>query len=136
MGQVDFSRGSAVSPMVEVIVTSVAATYTPKSFGEEAIQRRTKKGEAFEVMSNGPTKLSGLDGHQFVVKQGPETAGGGGASFFVGRLTCMDQKDGTKLLYALVLKCHGGEAAQAEAILDKVAATFRITAPVAPSGKP
>jgi hypothetical protein len=135
MGQIDFARGNVVSPKVEVIAISVPAATAAKAFGEEAIQKKTPKGTTAQILSQGPAKLSGQDAQQFVVKQTPGPGAEGAPLLFAARLTCVDQKGSGRMLYAVVLRTYDDDAKKAEAILDKVAGTFKVLGAPEAAGK-
>ncbi|MFA6133361.1 MAG: tetratricopeptide repeat protein [Phycisphaerae bacterium] len=126
MGQMDFARGNAVSPQADVIVQAVEANATAKSFGEEAIARTVPKGMVRKILSQGPATLGGQDAYQFVVSQGPQDGASGSPSIVAGRLFVQDRPDGTRRLYALVVRCHNAEAKDVEALTDQLASTFKL----------
>ena len=126
MGQMDFARGNAVSPQADVIVQAVEANATAKSFGEEAIARTVPKGMVRKILSQGPATLGGQEAYQFVISQGPQDGASGSPSIVAGRLFVQDRPDGTRRLYALVVRCHNAEAKDVEALTDQLASTFKL----------
>jgi tetratricopeptide (TPR) repeat protein len=129
MGQMDFAGGNVISPRVEVIVQTIPGSYTPQSFGEEAIQRKVPKGVTRKVLSQGPAKLADQDGYQFVVGQAPERGAGGATAILVGRLICLDKPDGAKMMYAIVVECSDAEAQDVESLAEKIASGFKLVPP-------
>jgi hypothetical protein len=144
MGQVDFSLGGIASPEVKVVALSVPDTWTPKSFGEDAIKRKTEEGYEMKVLAQGPVKLAGKDGYQFVVRKtmkavpgvagtlptAPIAAPQAEASFVeIGRLILVPATEGEKRLYAIVLDSHNCTVEQAEAVMDKIASGFSLSEP-------
>jgi tetratricopeptide (TPR) repeat protein len=125
MGQMDFARG-AVSPKVEVVAQTIPGTFTAKSFGEEAVQRKLPKGVTRKVLSQGAAKLAGRDGYQFVVSQTPDEEAAGRPAVLVGRLILLDKPDGAKAMYAIVVECLDAQAKDVEALAEKVASGFSI----------
>jgi tetratricopeptide (TPR) repeat protein len=126
MGQLNFASANAISPKVDVIVQAIPGTYTPKSFGEEAIQRKVPKGQIRKVLSEQPATLCGQEGYQFTVSQSPDQQAGGPSSILVGRLIFVDVPDGQKKMYALVVECRDAQAKDVQALTDKMADNLKI----------
>jgi hypothetical protein len=129
MGQFDCVLGGAVTPRVEVICADVDAAETPKSIGEKAIETKVEEGYTMTVLSQGPAKLAGLDGYQFILKKEAPPAGAGQSpvvSIEVGRLICVAGKGEQQRMLALVARCQGATPKQAQAALDAVASSFAL----------
>lgn len=135
MGQTDLIHGGVESPRVQVLVQTVAATFTPESFGDSVLQRTPPKGISRTLLSKGPAKLAGQDGYQFVVSQMREDDASKAASTLVGRLICLDAGEGHKTVYALVVDCRDGEPKDVEALTEKIASEFKLLPPAAPAGQ-
>lgn len=126
MGQMDFAQGNVVSPKAEVIVQTIPASYTPKSFGEEALQRKTPKGFVWKLLSEEPAKLAGQNGYRFIVNQTPQEGAAGASSVLAAYVTCVDRPEGGKTMYALVLRCQDAQPPDVEQLAEKLAASFEI----------
>jgi hypothetical protein len=126
MGQTLLAKGTVVSPEVEVFVETIPGTYTAKSFGEEAIHRRTPKGMVRKILSQGAAKLAGEDGYQFVGVQSSEGGDAAGSITLLGRLILLDRPDGRKQLYALVVRASGAATQDVESLADKIAEGFTL----------
>ncbi len=124
LGQMDLAD-QKLSPKAEIVVQTILGSYTPKSFGEEFIARQAKAGTAWEVLSQGPVKLSDQDGYQFVLRQAADSSAGGDI-ILVGRLICLPGPDGQKTLYAVVVERRAKDAKTVEAMADSLAAGFKL----------
>ena len=129
MSQMDFARGNVVSPRAEVFVQTIPGSYSPQSFGQEAVNRKVPEGMTRTILSQGPASLGGQAGYQFVVSQSPQQGGSGAASVLVGRLICLDRPDGNKTMYALVVNCRDAQPKDAQTLADKLASSFKILPP-------
>lgn len=135
MGQMDFARGSSVSPKVDLIVQTVPAAQTPRTLVEAAIERKAPKGMTRSVISQGPAKMAGLEGYEVVGTQKPDEGTAGFASTIVCRIVCVDQPDGHRKMYALVVNCRDCGPTDAQALTDRIGATLQILKPEQPAGK-
>ena len=142
MGKVDFSLGGLASPEAKVVTLLVPDTWTPKSFGEDAIKRKTEEeGYEMNVLVQGPVKLAGRDGYQFVIRKTPKVLpeqakpkqAGLVASqpvessyIEIARLILTPAKDGEKQLYAIVVDSHNCEVIQAQAVMNAIASGFTL----------
>ncbi len=125
MGQMDFARG-VISPKVEVIAQSIPASFTPKTFGEQAAAKNAPKGFVRTILSQGPAKLDGMDGYQFVGSQKPEAGAAGTETILVGRLICLDTGNGSQMMFALVVNCGNVSPKDAEAFAETMASCFKL----------
>ncbi len=149
MGRIDYLLGGIASPEARVLTATVADSWTSKSFGENAIKLKTEQGFEMEVLSQGPARLGGKDGYQFVIRKtalsaatepAPEpgqikpislpSAPKPASSYIeIGRLICLPAEQDKKKLYALVLDCYYCEVEQAQEVMDKIASGFVLLKP-------
>ena len=124
MGRFDNLMGGAVTPRVEVLVSEVADEDTAEELAAAAIAAKKLDGHRIVVLSRGPARLGDIDGHEYVTQ---ETLGDGPLTVEVGRLICTNDEDTPKRLYALVVRCQGATAHQAQMIMDAIAPTFDLS---------
>ena len=99
-----------------------------------------------QVLSQGPARLGGKEGYQFVVRKRalsaateparkserislPSAPKPASSYIEIGRLICLPAEQDKKKLYAIVLDCHDCEVKQAQKIMDKIASGFVLLKP-------
>ncbi len=135
MGRMDYLLAGVASPAVRVVALDVPESMSAKACGESAIDHATKQqGNKVKILSQGPAKMGGVEGYQFVVeKRVPlataENSKASEAEFSqpfieVGRIVGVPGRSGRQNFFAVVLTCHDCKAEQAETIMEKLAAEF------------
>ena len=138
LARTDYLRGGIPNPVVDVIAADVPADANARDFARRCIQDYTKaaaaKNAAAKVLSEGPARLDGVEGYQFVFQETPSKpapaigeAEADPPELKVQRMICVPGgKDGRGRTDALILTVLGSDAKSAEAMMDKIASGFKV----------
>ncbi len=129
MYQMDFLMGGQATPNMtfttkpEISPPEVAAKVVLRNVEDSM----TKANIEHQVVREGPVKMAGLDGYEFLLKQsiGSRESDAVRTTMLMVRLVCNNGRS-----YAFVLGNEGADADWMTAAMDKVASSLEVTAPV------
>lgn len=122
------------SPMLQIHSVLVPKDMTAKDCGMNALAIERKKGAVFNIESQGPAKVAGKAGYQFVLEETMTLKSGAAETTSqptikivqARRLLCVPSKEKahTQRHYALILTCINTEANVVKQMIDDLAENF------------